>query len=504
MENREMRSTEPARTSSRDFLRVLFKRKTQIVLFFAVTFVTVAVGTFVAKPTYQAVAQILVKVGRENIYVPETGSSNPVVSINREEQINSEIEILKSPSLAKDVVEAVGPAVIYPQLGDHKPGVLASILPAGKEKNDEALPVENALLALQKQLDVQGIKKSNVIEVSFKHHDPQMAAFVVNTLARRYLDRHVEVYKTPHSYEFFQQQTDLLKKKLTAAEDRLKALKAQHSITVLADQQRILFQRTQDARMALNESQSRSVEVKNRIQLLSQQLGGLPKTIAQGEEIDNNPYIINTLEARLVELQLREKELLAKYTEESRLVKNVRDEIRVVTDKLASQENKRYGKTRSGVNPTYQNLQEELLRNQADYKALTAKIESQQHQLAAYQKELADLNKIEVMNDQLQQEVDVDRQNYRMYLTKFEESRISDAMDSEKITSVSLVEPAQVPIKPVSPKKALNLVLGFFLGAMGGLGLAFFMEYLDDSLDSVEDVEAALDVPVLISIPCEK
>ena len=91
-----------------------------------------------------------------------------------------------------------------------------------------------------------------------------------------------------------------------------------------------------------------------------------------------------------------------------------------------------------------------------------------------------------------------------MYLTKFEESRISDAMDSEKITSVNLIEPAQVPLKPVSPKKFLNLVLGLLLGALGGLGVAFFLHYMDDSLETVEDVEDALDVPVLISIPCNK
>jgi uncharacterized protein involved in exopolysaccharide biosynthesis len=498
-----METPEPARVSLRDFLNVIFKRKFQILLFFLVTFSTVAFATLLARPTYQAVAQVLVKIGRENIYVPETGSSNPVVSINREEQINSEIEILKSPSLVKEVVESVGPTVIYPQLAAQKPGILASMLSAAKDQ-EAALPVEKAMLTLQKQLDVQGIKKSNIIEVSFKHHDPQMAAFVVNTLARRYLNRHVEVYKTPHSYEFFQQQSELLKKKLTAAEDRLKELKERYNITMLADQQKILFQRAQDIRMALNQSRSEKAEVENRIQLLGRQLAELPKTIAQGEEIDNNPYIINTLEARLVELQLKEKDLLAKYTEDSRLVKNVREEIGVVKMKLAAQEGKRYGKTRSGVNPTYQNLHEELLRNQADLKALTAKIESQQQQLEAYRKELGDLNKIEVTHDQLQQEVEVDRQNYRLYLTKFEESRISDAMDSEKITSVSLVEPAQVPLKPVSPKVLLNLVLGVFLGALGGLGLAFFLHYLDDGLENVEDVEDALDVPVLFCIPEEQ
>ena len=89
---------EISRTSLRDFLQVVFKRKAQIVLFFVVTVCTVAIGTFVTKPTYEAKAHILVKVGRESMYVPATGSSSPVISINREEQI--------SPKLKLEVSEA--------------------------------------------------------------------------------------------------------------------------------------------------------------------------------------------------------------------------------------------------------------------------------------------------------------------------------------------------------------------------------------------------------------
>ena len=105
-----MEAPEFPRASVRDFLNVIFKRKFQILLFFIVTFATVAAATFMAKPTYQAATQILVKTGRESIYVPATGSSNPVISINREEQINSEVEILKSKSLAKDVISSLGAA----------------------------------------------------------------------------------------------------------------------------------------------------------------------------------------------------------------------------------------------------------------------------------------------------------------------------------------------------------------------------------------------------------
>ena len=498
MEKMEMGTSELPRTSLRDFLRVLFKRKTQILLFFAVTFVTVAVGTFMVKPTYQAVAQILVKLGRENIYVPASGSSNPVINFNREEQINSEIEILKSRSLATEVLHELGPETIYEDIAKGPGGLRAAIFPA---KASAQTPAEKAFLQMQKALDVQGIKKSNVIEVSFKHTDPETAATVANKLSNLFLDRHLSVHKTPQSYEFFQHQSEFLKTKLNKAEARLEELKEKYDLTALDEQQSILLNQTAGLRTALNETLGQAVEVENRINELQQQLATVPRNIPQGEEINHNPYLINTLEARLVELQLKEKELLAKYTEQNRLVVNVRDEIRMVHQKLADNEKKQYGSTRSGVNPTYQQLQQGLLRSKADYRASMAKSQVQRGQLADYKKELDQLNSVETEYNRLQQEVDVDRQNHRLYLTKFEESRISDAMDSEKIASVSLIEPAQMPLKPVSPKVLLNLVLGLFLGALGGLGLAFFLEYLDDSLGEIDDVEEQLKLPVLGVLP---
>jgi uncharacterized protein involved in exopolysaccharide biosynthesis len=498
MEQMEMGTSELPRTSLRDFLRVLFKRKTQILLFFAVTSITVAAATFIAKPTYQAVAQILVKLGRENIYVPASGSSNPVINFNREEQINSEIEILKSRSLATEVLHQLGPETIYEDIANGSGRLRAAILPS---KGRARTSAEKALLKMQKALDVQGIKKSNVIEVSFKHTDPETATAVVNKLSNLFLDRHLSVHKTPQSYEFFQQQSEFLKDKLNTAEARLQELKEKYDLTALDEQQSILLNQTAGLRTVLNETLSRTVEVENRIDEPQQLLATVPKTIPQGERSDHNPFLITSLEARLVELQLKEKDLLTKYTEQNRLVINVIDEIRMVQQKLIDFEKKRYGTTRSGVNLTHQQLQQELLRSKADYRALMAKSQVQRGQLANYKKELDQFNRVETTYNQLQQAVDVDRQNHRLYLTKFEESRISDAMDSEKIASVSLIEPAQVPLKPISPRVLLNLVLGLFLGTLGGLGLAFFLEYLDDSLGEIDDVEEQLKLPVLGLLP---
>src|SRR3972149_10048969 len=77
-----------------------------------------------------------------------------------------------------------------------------------------------------------------------------------------------------------------------------------------------------------------------------------------------------------------------------------------------------------------------------------------------------------------------------LYQKKHEEARISAAMDQQRIVNVSIAQPAQRPLKPVAPRKALNLLLGLLLGAMGGLGLAFATEHFDHSFTTGRELEA--------------
>ena len=95
-----METLEFRQSSLRDFLHVIFKRKNQILLFFAITVCTVVIGTFMTRPVYEAKAQILVKMGRENLYIPPNRTNSQIINFNSDNQINSEMELLKSRSLA--------------------------------------------------------------------------------------------------------------------------------------------------------------------------------------------------------------------------------------------------------------------------------------------------------------------------------------------------------------------------------------------------------------------
>ena len=164
--------------SLRDILNVVFKRKAQILVVFVTVVSAVSFWTLLAIPAYEATAQLLVKMGRESIFIPATGNMNPVINNDREERINSEIEILKSQALAEKVVAALGPTVIYENLKDDNPGILDRLIPDAdahiSPAEIAALKFEKAVANLNKALQVQAIKDSNVIQINFKHENPYM------------------------------------------------------------------------------------------------------------------------------------------------------------------------------------------------------------------------------------------------------------------------------------------------------------------------------------------
>ncbi len=454
--------------SLRDFLHVVFKRKGRILLFFGVTLGTVAVVTFMTSPTYEATAQILVKIGREDVYLPDLpeGRVRPAIRVTREEQINGEIEILKSRFLAEKVVESLGPTIIYEDLNDPARGFLGSLFQAPNNEQsppDEAGQTIVAAMRLKRAITIEGVPNSSVINISFQHTDPLMAGTVVNKLVSFYLEHHLRVHKNPRFYVFFREQSQMLRNKMEQVEDRLRNLKKKHGLTSNLDEQRtLLLSQEADLRVELNKTLAQEAEMENRLR---------------------NPVPDTNLLGTLVELELKEREFVTKYTDESRLVQGVRDEIQMVRQRLANLDSTRYD---------------------AEMEALRARKQIQGAQLADYQRRLEELNQIETEFARLQQGVEIDRHNYELYLSKFEQSRISEAMDTQKIANVSLIEPAKAPLKPVGPNIRLNMLLAVFTGGFGGLGLAFVSEYLDDSLEKDEDVENHLDVPVLASVPEQK
>jgi uncharacterized protein involved in exopolysaccharide biosynthesis len=149
----------------------------------------------------------------------------------------------------------------------------------------------------------------------------------------------------------------------------------------------------------------------------------------------------------------------------------------------------------------YEDLVAQRLDLEAGVRSLRARRDAQAAQLSEYEKSLAALEGLDPTFDRLQEQSKVDRQAYRLYLAKFEESKISDAMDKEGIASIKVVESAHVPSRPLPNRLILALALALVMGSFGGIVLALLLEYAGGTIDSEEDVERLLQLPLLAVVP---
>jgi uncharacterized protein involved in exopolysaccharide biosynthesis len=502
--------TDVADNGTRDILNVLFKHQRKIVATFLFIVGGVALYTFMATPLYEATASLLIKVGREYVYRPEVGEEKPQLQLNREDLVNSELEILTSRDLAANVIVTVGIDRLYPGL-DRPPPLLSLATVRGliedaiawyegrPRPSAESGKMERATRIFVGSLKVEAIPKSNVVKVQFRHPDPELAAQTVNTLVDSYKAKRLEVFSGPKS-SFLDEQMEYYRSQLRDAEQKFETFRQQYGVFSLDQQRSLLLTQRNAIDTELKATQNRGEEASKRLASLQDQQKRISEMVPLGTDSERVP-VIDDARSRLLALQLKEQELLSKYRDESQIVQNVREEKKVVETFLARVQNDRATRTRSGKNPVYEQLQLEIVRTTAEQNALTAKQAMIEQQTAQIDQELRALDLRDKELQQIEREIKNARMNFETYQSRSEEARISEQMDQQKMVNISVIESARMPLRPVLPKKTMNLMLGIVFGAAAGIGLAFLVEYLRSGFLTPESAGRSLGVRVLGTVP---
>ncbi|HJV66438.1 MAG TPA: GNVR domain-containing protein [Geomonas sp.] len=468
----------------RSTLAILFKHKVKILTVFCVVVATATIGSFLRPNLYESKSSILVKIGREYLNRPELGNAGAGIWVSQEEMNNSEIQILTNRDLIKQVIAAIGVDKLYPELVKGAPSKVP--------------PVEVAADLFSANLKVAAVKKSNVIEISFKNRDASIAARAVNTLVEKYTDKHLQVFSGTKP-AFMEEQLNAYAEKLRNTEDSLQKFKQQHGVFALDDQRKLLLTQRTDLDSSLKATEDSIAELQKRLGALKGQTRRISESDAGFTPTERDRIVIDA-RSKLLTLQLEEQELLKKYTESNQLVVNIRKEIKIVNSFLQEQEREISRKVKS-ANPVYQNVQIELNKAEADYHAQQAKADTLRVQLREVDGALQSLDSREKEIQQLKREQTINEKNYQNYADRAEEARIADDMNRLKLANVSVIEKAAPPISPVSPKRPRIIALGVILGAMAGVGLAFVAEFATQSFSTPESVEGRLGLPVLAAIP---
>jgi uncharacterized protein involved in exopolysaccharide biosynthesis len=470
--------------NQKELLTLLFRYKFKILAIFFTVVVTVIIGTFLMTDVFEAKSTVMVKIGREYMNRPEVGDSRTVMALNQEGVINSEIQILTNRELIRKVIETMKPELLYPELS--------------KDRSSRITPLELSIAKFEKNLKVEGVKKSSVIEVSFKHNDPQLAARAVNLLVDYFREKHLQVFSDPQS-SFLEKQLGSYAQKLKETESRLESFKQANRVYSLAEQRTLLLQQRTELGTLLNSTENTISELQKKVASLKPHLRDFSDSDASYTQTERDRIIVDA-KARLLALQLNEQDLLKKYTESNRFVVNARKDIALVKAFLREQEEE-LGRKVKTANPVYQDIKKDLVRAETDASALSSKAAVIRAQLRTIDGEIKSLDLSEKQLENIKREKGIIEKNYQTYAERAEEARISDEMNRLKLANISVIQLASAPAVPGNRKTGLNIVLALLLGAAAGIGFAFLSEHLAQDFSTPVKVEKLLGMPVLASIP---
>jgi len=486
-------------SSLRTTLSILFRQKFYIVGFFILTFISVAILTFISPEIYQSDAKLFIQLGRETMSVdPSVVGPTASVRSDRESELNSEVSALKSRILVEQTVDGIGPMTILNTLergADSQPTYSIKNLLVKLGLKSPPSPREIAVAKVMSSLTVGTEKQSHIIALSYEAESPELARNLLNVLIDQYRDRHIEMHQSQAPLQFIEKNAEHLRTTLEHKEDLLKNFKAQHSISSMdAQKGKILEQ--------VSLLQTETDQVVSLIGASSAKIDSIKRSLqgrSPNRELSRVVGRPNGIKDRLFELRAQEADLTAHYPDTDRGLIDLRYKIRLAEEQL-NRESETLTEITQGIDTHYQALQLSLTNELAQLQALMARQKILGPQLEERKAALLELSSHEISLKSLLREIDIANSEYQRYQENLQRAKLSADLDSGRISNVNIVQPPTLSHVPIKPRKTLNLFLGLLLGLTGGLGLAFFREYFDSSIKGTEDVEEKLGLPVLASI----
>jgi uncharacterized protein involved in exopolysaccharide biosynthesis len=482
-----------------DIFYVLFKHKRGII----VTFLTAVALSFIyaitTTPVYEAETKILVKLGREKISEINayTDESYNILFQERTQNINNEIELIKGRYLAERVLDRLSDKIAE-SMSQPPSGTLARVrgaissalsktLDAVKtpfyalgivERESERTKILKRLMA---SVRAEFLEDTDIIRLSLRAHDPDIAAMGVNAYAAEYLAHHIAVNETDESLDFYTRQIHVYEDTLKTIEEQLATFLKSGSIADIKAQKDVLLRDLADL-------EKRYDEVAVEVETTRQKLADVKEVVDRDEWVET-PDLKN-LETQVAGLTAIDNEYVQLISERDRLLEKYQPswrDVKAIDSQLAKLREQKISSLTRILNTRLS--------------ASSKEIETLRRQIEAKRRTLASLNDATVPLEQLRRERSIIEDNYLLYKKKAEELRISEDLNKRLITSVKIVNPAIPPLEHVYPRRGLVLLLGTLLGLFAGFGYAFVSEFFNHTFRNEQDVAEVLGLSTLVAIP---
>jgi capsular exopolysaccharide synthesis family protein len=508
-------SAEPAHL--REYLAVILKRKWLILSLMVVITSLVAIQMYRLPSVYEASTQIQIEQRPRNVLSTGRGG-DLVIRANDPNYWNTQLAKLKTQQLARQVILRLDLQNNAGFLGASRgTGIIAGlrrVITREKAKEAAAPPPQDVgavpVLAadgadvasadqltpaqaqkmepfedtLRENLIVEPVERTNLVNIRFVHTDPQIAANVVNTLAVVFRENDIrqETAGSQKAEDILANQIIDLQARIQANEAKRINYRKQNDLPLGKKEGQDLTAaqlQTYLAQMQAAEADRKQSQADYESALQTQNTDGI-WSIPQ-VQADKN---VQRLRDKISDLQERRKALRVTYTDEWPEVKKIDEQLSQLNDEMKRAPNEII----AGLKNRYDSARKKEQSLTSAYSGARGKANVQ----SIAETSLGDID----------QAIETDRQNLNLYMQRANELKIT-AFDRAG-GNVSTVEEARTPRQPIGPPRMRNIIIAFLLSLGVGVGLAFLLDYLDDTLKSVEDVDRHLHLPTLALIPAPR
>jgi capsular exopolysaccharide synthesis family protein len=489
----------------RELWRTVRKRKWLILTIVLVITTITTVEVYRTKNTFQA--STMVEVGKDSGALGKPGNIfgddyDPFYIVN----IKTKMLMVKSHSLLGEVVtaheldknpqfyasggkrsvlEAVGLIAAKFGVGVPPDDDPLQTDPAGAVRDGDAAQakkqVDRCIALLNGRLGVEPVKETRALRISFSHSDPELAANITNWVAEAFLTRNFET-KTERftgAARWLDESTRRMKARVEEAEQKLTTYTREHGI-FLTDKEGTLT----TAKLSSLHDQVVRAESERILK------GSLYEEVKQGNVtripeayadllFKSSPKLLE-LQKRLAELQTQKAELSVKYGPAYPKVVEVQQKIEAINALIGDSSKSLEAK-----------LNTEYERARRDEQMLKAA-------LGHAKNEANTQNQAAIQYNILKQDVDTNKTLYQDFLNKTNQA---NAQRAEQQNNLSIIERAEVPSYPTGPRRGLSILMALTLSSAFAFGMAFFLDYLDNTVKTVEDVSRFAQLPALSVIP---
>ncbi len=472
----------------RDYVKVLQKRRQTVITFFVIVFLTVAIGTLTTKSIYVASTKILIE-KEESRYLTNASFAPYDPSF-----YETQYELIKSTAVSRKVVELLNldkgydPAKrpgfsFFGEIANWFRTLFSSQQQIAVSVEDAAqAKVDRIAKAISGNIEVRPVKNSKIVEIRFSSSDPGFASTITNTLARAYIEELLELNtsSTRYAIEWMTKKAEDERDRLDRSEKALQEYVKNRNIVTLEDKaSAIVPQKLYELNTQLVLAETK----KKQLETLYNKVKDVSKNLEKAESmsvIASDPFL-QALNQQVLLSEQNINALSQKYGSKHPAMIRALEDLKILKAKRET----------------------EILRIidsvKNDYDLAASSVATLNRFLGEAKSEAQISNEKFVEYSTLNRELETNRQLYEALMKKIKEESITERVQT---VNVLVVEKAEAPKSPAKPRKMFNIFLGFIGGLLGGVGMAFFVDYLDNTVKSPEEAETKLGIPVfgLISL----